>query len=83
MVRMRSTDALNTWESAGAGPPPPRTAALHHATIVFPDGAERDQTLARLEASRLSVERLDDETPVAVDPSGNRLALAVGRTPST
>ena len=33
----------NTWESAGAGPPPPGSASLRHATIVLPDAAERDR----------------------------------------
>ena len=39
----------NTWESAGASPPPPGTAALRHATIVLPDSAERERVLGRLE----------------------------------
>ncbi len=57
----------NTWESAGAAPPPPGTAALRQATIVFPDAAERDRVLGRL----------DEEGPLVRDPSGNALALTV------
>jgi catechol 2,3-dioxygenase len=57
----------NTWESAGASPPPPGTAALRHVTIVLPDGAERDRVLARL----------GEEGPLVNDPSGNALLLDV------
>ena len=28
---------LNTWESKGAGPPPPHTTGLYHTAIRFPD----------------------------------------------
>ncbi len=66
----------NTWESAGASPPPAGAAALRHATVVLPTVDERDRVVRRLDASR----HLRDETdagPVVVDPSGNRLLLAV------
>jgi catechol 2,3-dioxygenase len=66
----------NTWESAGAPPPPPGSAALRHATIVLPDAAERDRVVRRLEQGRRLVEDAPDG-PLAVDPSGNRLLLAV------
>jgi catechol 2,3-dioxygenase len=68
---------LNSWESAGAGAPPPGTAALRQATIVLPDTAERDRVLARWSALGYPV-RDDGPDPVVVDPSGNALALAVG-----
>ena len=61
----------NTWQSAGATPPPPGTAALRHATIVLPDEAERDRVLARVEAAGGPV---DGDT--VRDPSGNALVLA-------
>ena len=61
----------NTWQSAGATPPPPGTAALRHATIVLPDAAERDRALARVEAAG---GRVDGDT--VRDPSGNALVLA-------
>jgi len=67
---------LNSWESAGAGAPPPGTAALRRATIVLPDTAERDRVLARWSALGHPV-RDDGPDPVVVDPSGNALALAV------
>jgi len=61
----------NTWESAGASPPPPGTAALRHATIVVPDEGERDRVFARLEAAGHDVE--GDRVR---DPSGNTLVFA-------
>jgi catechol 2,3-dioxygenase len=55
----------NTWESAGASPPPPGSASLRHATVVLPSERERDELLERLGA---------DEALVR-DPSGNALLL--------
>src|SRR2546430_15148990 len=34
---------LNTWESAGASPPPPGTKGLFHGAIRFPDRDTRAQ----------------------------------------
>ena len=61
----------NTWESAGATPPPPGTAALRHATILLPDAAERDRVLARVAENGYDIA---DAT--VRDPSGNALAFA-------
>jgi catechol 2,3-dioxygenase len=66
----------NTWESAGAGPAPPATAALRHATVVLPDVAERERLLARLEQAAQPT-RETDRGHTVVDPSGNRLLLTV------
>jgi catechol 2,3-dioxygenase len=60
----------NTWESAGAPPAPPGTAALRHATIVLPDGAARDELASRVP----DAERRGDDVVVR-DPSGNALVL--------
>jgi catechol 2,3-dioxygenase len=67
---------VNSWESAGAGGPPPGTAALRRATIVLPDTAARDRTLGRWKALGHPVDD-DGPDPVVVDPSGNALALTV------
>jgi catechol 2,3-dioxygenase len=68
--------AVNSWESAGAAAAPAGTAKLRRATVVLPDAAERDHTLARLSAAGYPVG--DDGTDaVVVDPSGNTLALVV------
>jgi catechol 2,3-dioxygenase len=66
----------NTWESAGASPPPEGTAALRHVTIVLPDAAERDRVFGRLEAAGHAVDQTADG-PRVRDPSGNALVLAV------
>jgi catechol 2,3-dioxygenase len=64
----------NTWESAGASPPPPGTAALRHATIVLPDRRERERVLDRV--VRSGQEPQDGAFgPMVRDPSGNALAL--------
>lgn len=60
----------NTWESAGATPPPAGTAGLRHATIVLPDVAARDELASRLPDG----EQRGDEVVVR-DPSGNALVL--------
>ena len=62
----------NTWESAGASPPPPGTAGLRQATIVLPDRDARDQVLGRLESEPEET----DAGPRVTDPSGNALLLA-------
>jgi catechol 2,3-dioxygenase len=63
----------NTWESRGAGPPPPGRAALRHATIMLPDDAERERLLARAD----EVGRVEEtgDGPIVRDPSGNALVL--------
>jgi catechol 2,3-dioxygenase len=66
----------NTWESSGASPPPPGTAALRHATIVLPDEAERNRVMERIERSA-QVPHESSAGPVIRDPSGNELALAI------
>jgi catechol 2,3-dioxygenase len=66
----------NTWESAGASPPPEGLAALRHATIVLSDAAERDGVVKRLVQAGHAPEQSDDG-PRVRDPSGNELVLAV------
>jgi catechol 2,3-dioxygenase len=65
----------NTWESAGASPPPEGSAALRHATIVLPSAEERDEVVSRVAASGQEPEDTP-QGPVVHDPSGNRLVLA-------
>jgi catechol 2,3-dioxygenase len=66
----------NTWDSAGAGPPPTGSAALRHVTVVLPTGDERDRVLLRIEHAGMPIDDSADG-PIAVDPSGNRLLLDV------
>ncbi len=67
----------NTWQSAGASPPPAGTAAMRHATVMLPDEATRDAVIERLERSGAAPDGQSPE-PVVLDPSGNALVLAVG-----
>ena len=66
----------NTWESAGASPPPSGTAALRHATFLLPDEPARDEVLARAASAGHEPEP-DDHGPLLRDPSGNGLVLAL------
>jgi catechol 2,3-dioxygenase len=66
----------NTWESAGASPPPEGLAALRHATIVLPDVAGRSRVVERLRESDHSFDETEDG-PRVRDPSGNALVLDV------
>jgi catechol 2,3-dioxygenase len=66
----------NTWQSSGAPPPPPGTAALRQATIVLPDDAERDRVAARVAEAGQEPEPGPNGIAV-LDPSGNRLVLAI------
>jgi catechol 2,3-dioxygenase len=69
----------NTWESAGASPPPAGAAALRHATIVLPDETEHERVLARCSAHGYEL-RAGDDGPLVHDPSGNALLLSVADT---
>jgi catechol 2,3-dioxygenase len=66
----------NTWESDGASPPPPGTAALRHATIVLPDEDERERVIGRVLRSG-RVAQTSPWGPTVSDPSGNALALTI------
>lgn len=64
----------NSWESAGASPPPPGTARLRRATFVLPDRGERDRVADRLDAAGHAHD--DDDGILAVeDPSGNPIGF--------
>ena len=64
----------NTWESAGAQPPPAGSAALLHATVVVPDEPERERLLQRCRNAGVEIETTAGE-PLIRDPSGNGLLL--------
>jgi catechol 2,3-dioxygenase len=65
----------NVWESRGAGPAPPGTATLRHATIVLPDVAERDRLAGAVADAGQEPEARPDGVLVR-DPSGNGLLLS-------
>ncbi len=66
----------NTWESAGAPPPTPGSAALRHATLVLPDARSRKRLLTRVAAAGIAVEKTA-AGPLLRDPSGNALVVSV------
>lgn len=61
-------------ESAGAGQPPPGSAALRYATVVLPDELGRERALARLSAAGIEP-RMTDGGALLHDPSGNSILL--------
>jgi catechol 2,3-dioxygenase len=66
----------NTWESAGAGPPEPGSAALRQFTVVLPDDTARGEVVARLDTAG-SVVGDTGGSPSVLDPSGNLVVLAL------
>jgi catechol 2,3-dioxygenase len=66
---------VNTWNSLGAGPPPPGAAALREATLVYADAAARDRAVARAADAGQEPEVVESGVRVH-DPSGVRLLLA-------
>jgi catechol 2,3-dioxygenase len=66
----------NVWESRGAPPAPPGTAALRRATILLPSENERARVLARVADAGLPVADVEDH-PTVRDPSGIVLGLAL------
>ena len=65
----------NVWAGRGASPPPPGSAALRQATVVVPDGAERDRVAARVADSGQDPEEVESGVLVR-DPAQNALLLA-------
>ena len=70
---------LNTWESAGGSPPPPRTTGLYHLAILYPNRAELAGTLRRLMKANIELEGASDhgvsEALYLRDPDGNGVEL--------
>ncbi len=70
---------LNTWESRGAGAPPPNTTGLYHFAIRYPDRAALGDALRRLEEARVPLDAASDhgvsEALYLRDPDGNGLEL--------
>ena len=70
---------LNTWESAGGLPPPPRATGLYHLAILYPTRAALADALRRLEAAQIPLEGAADhgvsEALYLRDPDGNGVEL--------
>lgn len=72
----------NTWESAGAPPPPKGSAALRHATVVLPSVEARDEAVRRV--ADAGQEPAEAATGTLVrDPSGNAVLLTATSAPAS
>jgi catechol 2,3-dioxygenase len=71
--------ALNTWESAGGGPPPFGTTGLYHVALLYPDRPALARALKRLVEAGWPLEGASDhgvsEALYLRDPDGNGVEL--------
>jgi catechol 2,3-dioxygenase len=74
---------LNTWESAGATPPPPGHTGLYHVAFVYPDRRELGRAIRRLRDHGYPIDHgTDHGANVSVylaDPDGNGIELYYDR----
>lgn len=70
---------LNSWESAGGKPPPPRATGLYHVAILYPNRVELAKGLKRLVDHNVPLEGAADhgvsEALYLSDPDGNGIEL--------
>lgn len=70
---------LNTWESAGASPPPAGHTGLYHVAILFPERRDLANVLSRLIAAGYPIGGASDhgvsEAIYLDDPDGNGIEL--------
>lgn len=70
---------LNTWESAGGSPPPPRSTGLYHLAILYPARPLLADALRRVLAAGIELEGAADhgvsEAIYLCDPDGNGVEL--------
>lgn len=76
---------LNTWESAGATPPPPGHTGLYHTAFLFPDRASLGAVLKRVVAAGIPIDGAADhgvsEAIYLRDPDQNGVELYRDRAP--
>ncbi|HWF24919.1 MAG TPA: VOC family protein [Solirubrobacteraceae bacterium] len=65
---------LNTWQTRGAGAPPPGAIGLRSFDVVLPDSDELERTLARVNEAGLEPQR-SNGAAVVRDPAGNAVRL--------
>ena len=74
---------LNTWDSAGATPPPPGHTGLYHVAFVYPDRRELARAVRRLLDHGHPIDHATDHgATVSVylcDPDGNGVELYYDR----
>ena len=70
---------LNTWESEGGSPPPPRATGLYHVAILYPSRALLADALRRLIKAGIPLDGAADhgvsEALYLRDPDGNGIEL--------
>jgi catechol 2,3-dioxygenase len=70
---------LNTWESRGGSPPPPRTTGLYHTAIRYPDRATLADAVRRVVAAGIGLTGASDhgvsEAIYLRDPDDNGVEL--------
>ena len=70
---------LNTWESEGGSPPPPRSTGLYHLAILYPTRGQLADALKRLLDAGIELDGAADhgvsEALYLRDPDGNGLEL--------
>ncbi len=70
---------LNTWESRGGSPPPPRATGLYHVAILYPDRRALATAVARVLAAGVPLQGAADhgvsEAVYLADPDGNGVEL--------
>jgi len=76
---------LNTWESAGATPPPPGHTGLYHSAFLYPNRRALADVVNRVIAAGISIDGAADhgvsEALYLRDPDGNGVELYVDRDP--
>ena len=77
---------LNTWESAGGSPPPPRSTGLYHVAILYPTRALLADAVRRVLAAGVELDGAADhgvsEAIYLRDPDGNGVELYRDRPPA-
>lgn len=71
--------ALNTWESLGGSPPPPRATGLYHTAILYPSRAALATALRRVLAAEIHLQGAADhgvsQSIYLKDPDENGVEL--------
>ncbi len=70
---------LNTWESLGASPPPPRSTGLYHLAILYPTRAQLADALRRVLEAYIPLDGASDhgvsQALYLRDPDNNGVEL--------
>jgi len=70
---------LNTWESQGGSPPPPRATGLYHVAFLYPTRRSLAEALRRIREAGVPLEGAADhgvsEALYLRDPDGNGVEL--------